>query len=96
MARVRVAVSMAAPSPAPSQHGRNPLAIGWNVTGITAPRAFRSPGRRRTVRAMEFLILGPLEVSDDGAIKLALGGPKQRAVLAHLILRANRGLPATC
>ena len=38
---------------------------------------------------MEFLILGPLEVSDDGR-KLALGGPKQRAVLAHLILRANR------
>jgi DNA-binding SARP family transcriptional activator len=37
---------------------------------------------------MQFLILGPLEVSDDGR-KLALGGPKQRAVLAHLILRAN-------
>jgi DNA-binding SARP family transcriptional activator len=34
---------------------------------------------------MEFLILGPLEVSDDGR-KLALGGPKQRAVLAQ----ANR------
>ena len=30
---------------------------------------------------MQFLILGPLEVSDDGR-KLALGGPKQRAVLA--------------
>ena len=37
---------------------------------------------------MEFLILGPLEVTDDGR-RLALGGPKQRAVLAHLILRAN-------
>jgi len=34
--------------------------------------------------AMEFRILGSLEVSaGDGAIKL--GGPKQRAVLAHLI-----------
>jgi serine/threonine protein kinase len=42
---------------------------------------------------MEFLILGPLEVSDDGR-KLTLGGPKQRAVLAHLILRANRVVPA--
>jgi serine/threonine protein kinase/WD40 repeat protein len=42
---------------------------------------------------MEFLILGPLEVADDGR-KLALGGPKQRAVLAHLILRANRVVPA--
>ena len=41
---------------------------------------------------MEFRILGPLEVSvGDGAIKL--GGPKQRAVLAHLILRADRPVP---
>jgi serine/threonine-protein kinase len=37
---------------------------------------------------MEFRILGPLEVvTDERAIPL--GGPKQRAVLAHLILRAN-------
>jgi DNA-binding SARP family transcriptional activator/Tol biopolymer transport system component/tRNA A-37 threonylcarbamoyl transferase component Bud32 len=42
---------------------------------------------------MEFLILGSLEVTDDGR-KLALGGPKQRAVLAHLILRANHVIPA--
>jgi serine/threonine protein kinase len=42
---------------------------------------------------MEFRILGPLEVSaGDGALKV--GGPKQRAVLAHLILRANRRVPA--
>ena len=43
---------------------------------------------------MEFRILGPLEVlGDDGPLKL--GGPKQRAVLAHLILRANRVVPAS-
>ncbi|MGA9159960.1 MAG: AfsR/SARP family transcriptional regulator, partial [Actinomycetota bacterium] len=42
---------------------------------------------------MEFRILGPLEVlGDDGPLKL--GGPKQRAVLAHMILRANRVVPA--
>jgi Tol biopolymer transport system component len=41
---------------------------------------------------VEFLILGPLEVSDDGR-KLALGGPKQRAILAHLILWTNRVVP---
>ena len=42
---------------------------------------------------MEFRILGPLEVvADDGAIPL--GGPKQRAVLAHLILRANHPVHA--
>ena len=38
---------------------------------------------------MEFRLLGPLEASDgDGS--LPLGGPKQRTVLAHLLLRANR------
>ena len=37
---------------------------------------------------MEFRILGPLEVVEDGRI-LDLGGPKQRALLAALLLRAN-------
>jgi eukaryotic-like serine/threonine-protein kinase len=38
---------------------------------------------------VEFMILGPLEARDDGR-RLALGGPKQRAVLAMLLLDANR------
>jgi WD40 repeat protein/DNA-binding SARP family transcriptional activator len=38
---------------------------------------------------MRFRILGPMEVTDGGG-RLPLGGPKQRLVLAHLILRANR------
>ena len=37
---------------------------------------------------MEFRILGPLEVVEDGRT-LDLGGPKQRALLAALLLRAN-------
>ena len=37
---------------------------------------------------MEFRILGPLEVSDDGR-PIALGGQKQRALLALLLLHAN-------
>jgi DNA-binding SARP family transcriptional activator/DNA-binding beta-propeller fold protein YncE len=37
---------------------------------------------------MDFRILGPLEVADDGRL-LALGGTKQRALLALLLLRAN-------
>src|SRR4029453_5585923 len=41
---------------------------------------------------MEFRILGPLEVS-AGDVAIKLGGPKQRAVLAHLIVRANRPVP---
>jgi DNA-binding SARP family transcriptional activator len=38
---------------------------------------------------VDFRILGPLEVLDDGRA-LDLGGGKQRAVLAVLLLRANR------
>jgi DNA-binding SARP family transcriptional activator len=38
---------------------------------------------------MEFRILGPLEVLADGC-RVELGGPKQRALLAALLLEANR------
>jgi DNA-binding SARP family transcriptional activator len=38
---------------------------------------------------LEFRILGPLEVVDRGRT-LALGGPRQRALLALLLMRANR------
>ena len=41
---------------------------------------------------MEFVVLGPLEAREDGR-RLTLGGPKQRAVLAMLLLDANRPLP---
>jgi DNA-binding SARP family transcriptional activator len=40
-----------------------------------------------------FRILGPLEV-DAGGGPIPLGGPKQRAVLAHLVLRSNQLVPA--
>jgi WD40 repeat protein/DNA-binding SARP family transcriptional activator len=42
---------------------------------------------------MQFRVLGPLEV-DAGGRAIPLGGPKQRAVLAHLLLRANQLVPA--
>jgi DNA-binding SARP family transcriptional activator len=38
---------------------------------------------------LEFSILGPLEVAEDGRL-VRLGGPKQRAALAILLLHANR------
>ena len=38
---------------------------------------------------MEFRILGPLEVAEGGRL-LELGRPKQRAVLAILLVHANR------
>ncbi|HWO69452.1 MAG TPA: BTAD domain-containing putative transcriptional regulator [Actinomycetota bacterium] len=40
---------------------------------------------------MQFRILGPLEVADGDGPR-PLGGPKQRTVLAHLILRANQAM----
>jgi WD40 repeat protein/serine/threonine protein kinase len=42
---------------------------------------------------MRFRVLGPLEVSAESR-SIALGGPKQRAVLANLIVRANQLVPA--
>ena len=48
-----------------------------------------TPYRRR----MDFRVLGPLEV-DAGDGVLPLGGPKQRAVLANLLVRANEVVPA--
>ena len=38
---------------------------------------------------LAFRLLGPLEVIDGGR-QVALGGPRQRLVLAHLLLAANR------
>ena len=39
---------------------------------------------------LDFRLLGPLEVRDDGR-SLALGGRKQRSLLAILLLHANEG-----
>jgi predicted ATPase/DNA-binding SARP family transcriptional activator len=40
---------------------------------------------------MEFRLLGPLEVEVDGAV-LPVGGPRQRALLAFLLLNANKAV----
>src|SRR5919201_442594 len=42
--------------------------------------------------ALDFRILGPLEVVREASV-LRLGGPKQRAVLAILLLHTNRVVP---
>ncbi|MCA1843652.1 MAG: winged helix-turn-helix domain-containing protein, partial [Actinobacteria bacterium] len=39
---------------------------------------------------MEFRILGSLEVVDDKGAGVAVGGSRERAVLALLLLSANR------
>ncbi|GGV73294.1 hypothetical protein GCM10010277_87010 [Streptomyces longisporoflavus] len=43
---------------------------------------------------MWFRMLGPLEVIKDGR-PIALGGTKQRATLAYLLLNANRVVPTS-
>lgn len=42
---------------------------------------------------MEFRILGPLEADDDEGKPVQLGGPKQRALVAYLVLNAGRAVP---
>ena len=43
---------------------------------------------------MEFHILGPLEVIDDGGARVAVGGGRERALLTLLLLSANRVVPS--
>ena len=66
---------------APATAGRPARAIG------RAGEADRAPFRWY-LRCLEFGILGPLAAWDDGR-ELTLGGAKQRALLAVLVLRAN-------
>jgi DNA-binding SARP family transcriptional activator/class 3 adenylate cyclase len=72
------------------------LAIAAEGTGVVEQmRALlpRRPARREYGGRIQFHVLGPLEV-DAGGGPLPLGGPKQRAVLAHLLVRANEVVPA--
>ena len=48
--------------------------------------------RSKVARDARFRILGPLEVSDETG-HVALGGPKQRGLLAILVLDAGRVVP---
>ena len=50
------------------------------------------PGVLRSRVTLEFRILGPLEVSDETG-HVALGGPRQRGLLAILVLDAGRVVP---
>jgi len=43
---------------------------------------------------VDFRLLGPLEIWDDGR-QLAIGSAKQRALLAILLLNANRVVPTS-
>lgn len=64
----------------------------WSPPGSRASRAHRSPVVAFGRRAMEFRLLGPVEAGDRG-VGLPLGGGKQRALLALLLLNADRVVP---
>jgi DNA-binding SARP family transcriptional activator len=61
---------------------------GARAIGATSPWCYRPPV------AIEYRLLGSLEAV-DGDRRLSLGGPKQRAVLAALLMRANEIVPAS-
>jgi WD40 repeat protein/DNA-binding SARP family transcriptional activator/class 3 adenylate cyclase len=66
--------------------------VGIDVVGQMRAFIPRQPARRVYRGKMQFRVLGPLEV-DAGSGPIPLGGPKQRAVLAHLLMRANELVP---
>jgi DNA-binding SARP family transcriptional activator/WD40 repeat protein len=72
-------------------------AFGRNLptmdTDMVARSGIPQGGTRGYLRAMDFKILGALEVSRNSSGPIPLGGTKQRAVLAHLLLRANHLVP---
>jgi WD40 repeat protein/DNA-binding SARP family transcriptional activator/class 3 adenylate cyclase len=66
---------------------------GADVAERMKALAPRREARRAYGGTLQFRVLGPLEV-DAGSGPVPLGGPKQRAVLAHLLIRANELVPA--
>ncbi len=61
-----------------------------DVLAVTEAAGSATPSSAGAVAGhLVFRILGPLEVTDGGR-PVTLGGPRQRLVLAHLLLAANR------
>src|SRR5438105_9563486 len=76
---------------------RSGSCIGWRVSPVRASQSLRpssvagSPGL--PLGQMRFLVLGPLEVMDDGDQPVQIAGAKERMILAHLIANADRVVP---
>src|SRR5919106_5574446 len=66
---------------------RNP--VGLENPWMRRDGGITLPAEQAYLRAMEFRLLGPVEVVDEKK-PVRLGGPKQRTVLVHLLLRVNR------
>jgi DNA-binding SARP family transcriptional activator/tetratricopeptide (TPR) repeat protein len=61
-------------------------------SGDAVPGGGGRPARRHSLGTTRFAVLGPLEVRIDGRV-VDLGWPKQRALLAALLLMPNRAVP---
>ncbi len=59
------------------------------VNGPNATTLCRSQAERGSTLAIDFRVLGPLEVVDDG-VPLRLGGPRARTLLAALLIETGR------
>src|SRR3954454_1708215 len=79
----------------PLQPSARRLASDLQGAGYTSGRSEPLSGARGEGygAAMRFQLLGAVDVVDNGN-RVPLGGPKQRLVLAHLVLHANRVIPA--
>ncbi len=63
----------------------DPVTSAYQGAGLPRPR------RAGYLPRVDFRVLGPLEVAGaEGSV--SLGGPKQRAVLAHLLVRPNQSV----
>src|SRR5829696_484178 len=71
--------------------GSNPATARQQAWRDGSGVMYGRPNRPEPTVAMEFRILGPLEVL-EGDRTLALGGSRQRALLAVLVLHANETL----
>ena len=72
--------------------------LAITADGVDVAERMRALAPSRQARrvyggTLQFRVLGPLEV-DAGSGPIPLGGPKQRAVLAHLLIRPNELVPA--
>ena len=75
-----------------SSFHRESLLVSGSRPIVRPPATGPLPTGYRPRAVLEFRVLGPLEVvGDDGPIRL--GGPRQRATLAILLLNANRVVP---
>ena len=87
-APLRVCVLVAMRPPSKAVQMRPSRMRSWRANGPDAPLAI-GPRSGYNPRVADFRILGPLEAVGDDGTPIALGGTKQRALLAVLLLRAG-------